>query len=164
VKAVKKREKGKLIAKWTIEKYANAYEYKYGKPYEISSFKKNLLLNEGINAMWTLIAGGSETAYNATNARLGVGDSSTAEDASQTGLLGTNQYFKSLDAGYPQYGTNQKYVARATFGGTEANFTWNEFTIDNGSTANKNMNRKVSAQGTKTSGQTWVLTLEITLS
>lgn len=130
-----------------------------------SAFEGNLLLNEGINALWTLVAGGSETAFNNANARLGVGDSSTAEAATQTDLqAATNKTYKAMDASYPTYGTSQKITFRSTFGSGDANYAWNEFTVDNGSVALKNLNRKVSAQGTKTSGQTWQLSLDITLS
>ncbi len=125
----------------------------------------NMLLNEGINALWTLAAGGSETAYNNANAELGVGDSSAAEAATQTDLqAASNKLFKAMDASYPTYGTSQKITFRATFTGSEANFAWNEFSVRNGNAANKNLNRKVSSQGTKTSGQTWQVTLDITLS
>lgn len=125
----------------------------------------NLLLNEGINAVWTLVAGGSETAYNNANAEIGVGDSSSAEAATQTDLqAATNKLFKAMDASFPTYGTSQKITFRATFGSSEANYAWQEFSVRNGNTANKNLNRKVSNQGTKTSGQTWQVTVEITLS
>ncbi len=143
-----------LIEKYGIESYI-------GK----ESIEGNLLLNEGINSIWTLVAGGSETAFNNANARLGVGDSNTAEAASQTDLqASTNKLFKAMDASYPTYGTSQKITFRSTFGSSEANYAWQEFSVDNGSTPLKNLNRKVSAQGTKTSGQTWQLTLDITLS
>jgi hypothetical protein len=46
-----------------------------------------------------------------------------------------------------------------------ANFTWNEFVVGNGgSDAAMHLNRKVSPQGTKVSGQTWVATVIISLS
>lgn len=125
----------------------------------------NLLLNEGINAIWTLVAGGSETAYNNANAEIGVGDSTTAEAATQTDLqAASNKLFKAMDASFPTYGTSQKITFRATFGSSEANHGWKEFSVRNGNSANKNLNRKVSDQGTKTSGQTWQVTVEITLS
>jgi len=136
-----------------------------GKHLGRTSILGNLLLNEGINALWTLAAGGSETAYNNANAELVVGDSSSAEAATQTDLqAATNKLFKAMDTGYPTYGTAQKITFRSSFAGGDANYAWNEFSVRNGNTANKNLNRKVSAQGTKTSGQTWQLTLEITLS
>jgi len=131
----------------------------------LSEFEKNVFLNEGINAIWTLVCGGTETPFNNTNSYIGVGNSTTAENPTQTGLLGTSKYYKGMDAGYPTFGTDQKAVWRATFGGTEANFAWNEFTVANGnSDAAKNLNRKVSPQGTKQSGQTWILSITLSLS
>lgn len=125
----------------------------------------NLLLNEGINEIWTLVAGGSATAFNNANSYLAVGNSATAAAATQTGLQGASQLYKAMDASYPTYGTSQKITFRSTYGSSDANFAWEEFTVANGGTdADVNMNRKVSSQGTKTSGQTWQLTLEITLS
>lgn len=133
--------------------------------YSASLIDGNILLNEGINAIWTLSCGGSETAFNNANARLGVGDSAAAEAATQTDLqAGSNKLYKAMDVGYPTFGTLQKGTWKATFGSAEANYAWNEFSVDNGAAALKNLNRKVSAQGTKTAGQTWALTLDITIS
>lgn len=129
-------------------------------------FQGNLLLNEGINELWTLVAGGSATAFSNANAYLAVGDSTTAESASQTDLqAASNKLYKAMDASYPTYGSSQKITFRSTFGSSDANFSWQEFSVANGSSGTaKNLNRKVSNQGTKVSGQTWVLTLDITLS
>lgn len=132
------------------------------KPYKVLSHKHNLLLNEGINALWTLVCGGAETAYSNANARIGVGDSATAALATQTGLLGTAAY-AGMDGGFPTYGTLQKAVFQASFGDAVANFVWNEWSVDNGNAANKNLNRKVENNGTKTSG-TWVFQVSITIS
>lgn len=136
--------------------------YALFQPYEVIEREHNVLLNEGINAMWTLICGGSETAYNNTNARIGVGDSATAAVATQTGLLGTTA-FHAVDTSYPTYGTSQAVVFKSSFGDSEANFHWQEWTVDNGASANKNMNRKVEDLGTKSSG-TWSLQVTITIS
>jgi hypothetical protein len=128
-------------------------------------FEGNIFLNEGINLIWTLVCGGTGTPFNNANSYLGVGDGTTAEDASQTGLQGTNKLYKNVDSGYPTYGTDQKAVWRATFGGTEANFAWNEFTVANGSSDTAiNINRKVVSKGTKPSGQTWILTATLSIS
>ena len=128
-------------------------------------FTGNVMLNEGINELWTLVCSSSGTLFDNSNAYLGVGDGTTAEDATQTGLVGTNKLYKAMDASYPTYGTSQKATWRATFEGSDANFDWQEFTVANGSDDSaKNLNRKVSDQGTKTSGQQWQLSLEITLS
>jgi hypothetical protein len=153
-------------AVWTIRKFASKEDYIKGNFYEESIIKGNILLNEGINTIWTLVAGGSATSFNSSNSYLGVGDSTTSESPTQTGLQATtNKLYKAVDSGYPTYGTNQKITFRATFNGSEANFAWNEFTVANGNSDSAvNLNRKVSSQGTKVSGQIWELTLEIELS
>jgi len=173
------------IAIWTIEKFEfdpeilleaealmragaplSLVKQKYGGYKGQSVINGNMLLNEGINELWTLGAGGGGTAFNNANSYLAVGDSSTAESASQTDLqAATNKLYKAMDATFPTYGTSQKITFRSTFASGDANYAWNEFSACNGSSGTgKNLNRKVSAQGTKTSGQSWQLTLDITLS
>jgi hypothetical protein len=180
---VKAKESLKFRPKWTIVKFRSKYQEKmdelhhllhvkgmsveavkdFGyKPYETLSFEGNVALDEGVNALWTLVCGGSETAYNNANARIGVGDSSTAESQSQTGLQGSNKFWKGMDTGYPTFGTARKATWRATFGSTEANFAWNEITVVNAADdSGKNLNRKVQSMGTKASGSVWIATLEI---
>jgi hypothetical protein len=131
----------------------------------VEEFEGNVALNEGLQALIDLIAGtGTQTPWNAANARLGVGDSNAAENPSQTGLQGTNKAFKGMDSGYPVR-TDQTCEWRATFGPTEANFSWQEFTVVNAADdSGKNLNRKVADKGTKVSGETWTLSLQITFS
>ena len=149
---------------WLIRKYANDADFARGEAFEEVPIDGNMLLNAGITALLTLGIGGSETAYNNANARIGVGDSSAAESASQTALqAATNKLLKAMSATYPQVAA-QSFTFRAAFTGAEANFAWQEFVIDNGAGAAKTLNRKVSNQGTKTSGQTWTLDVVITLS
>jgi len=128
-------------------------------------FEANVALNEGLQALIDIIAGtGSETAWNNANAYLGVGDSNASENASQTGLQGTNKTYKAMDATYPQR-TNQTCEWRSTFGSGDANYSWQEFTVCNSnSDAGKNLNRKIADKGTKASGETWTLSLQITFS
>lgn len=151
---------------WRIRKFANDDAYSADNPYEVSRFAGNLLLNEGINELLTLACGTGATKFDNANAYIGVGDSNTAAAASQTGLqASTNKTYKAMDTSYPTYGTNQKVTFKSTFGSSDANHAWEEFTVANGnSDSAKNLNRKVSRQGTKSAGQTWELTLEITLS
>lgn len=173
-------EKLTYRAKWQVLKFnrdINEYRRPDGsidyerffaenEPYETLEFEGNLLLNNGINQMWLLVTGSGGTAYNSTNSYLGVGDGTTAASASQTGLQGSNRYFKGMDSGYPSVsGTTCTW--QATFGGTEANFAWNEAGVANGSnppTTGVLLNRLVQSMGTKQSGQTWTLRLSITLS
>jgi hypothetical protein len=122
-------------------------------------------LNSGINELWTILCSSGGTKFDNTNAQLGVGDSNTAEAATQTDLQATtNKAYVGMMSGYPTYGTNQMATWKASFDANTANYAWNEFVVRNGATALKCLNRKVSAQGTKTSGQVWELTLQITLS
>jgi len=151
--------------KWIIRRYADDGAFAADQPYDVSEIDGNLLLNEGIGEMLDLLIGaGSPTTFSNANARLGVGDSSTAESAAQTDLqAATNKTYKAMAASYPSR-TAQTVTWRAVFGGTDANYAWAEFCVDNGSTALKTLNRKVSAQGTKASGQTWTLDLQITIA
>lgn len=151
---------------WTVTKFEDDGAFERGEHYEKNVINGNLLLNEGITEFLSLLTGGSATAFSNANARLGVGDSTTAAAAAQTALqASTNKLYKAMEAGYPAV-TNQSVNFRSVFGSSEANFAWEEFSVMNGAdeTTAKNLNRKVSAQGTKASGQTWQLDLTITFS
>jgi len=156
------KEQATHKTKWIIEKFADE---KATSPYEVSVIHGNILVNAGINLMWDLVCGAGGTAFSQANSYMGVGDSSTAVDASQTNLqASTNKVRVSVNAGSPTTGTAQKAVWIADFGASDANFAWEEFAIFNASTAGTMLNRKVDTQGVKVSGQVWRLTLEITLS
>jgi hypothetical protein len=135
----------------------------------------NLLLNEGIQRLEDLLIGAGGTTYANANAYIGVGDTNTAESASQTELQATanaaNRFYKAMNATYPQR-TNQTVDWQSDFTTSEANFAWAEWTIAAGATSasgsgflvgTTNLNRKVSALGTKTTG-TWTLTGSVTIS
>jgi hypothetical protein len=164
-------DKVNYFTRWAIAKHKNCEACgpkaacNHNPAYEVVKFDMNMLLNAGINVLWTLVCSSSGTKFDNTNAYLGVGDSSTAESAAHTDLqAATNKLRKAMDATYPTYGTSQKATWKSTFGGSDANYAWNEFGVFNASTSGTMLNRKVSAQGTKTSGQTWELTLDVTLS
>ena len=125
----------------------------------------NVFLNEGIEYIWKAVAGVSGlTPFDEANSHIGVGDGTTSEDPSQTGLTGSNKYYKKVDSGYPKI-EGTKIVFRATFGPDEANFDWNEWTVANGPGDDYvNLNRKVESLGTKFQGTTWVLTVELSIS
>jgi len=147
----------------SIEEAVNLFGHRYlGR----EAFKGNVALNEGLQLLADIIAGIDTTSnkWDNSNAYLGVGDSSTAEDASQTGLQGTNKTFKGMDDGYPSR-SGQTLEWRATFESGDANHDWKEFTVVNASDDNgTNLNRKVADKGTKSSGETWTLSLQITFS
>lgn len=146
--------------KWTIEKYNSEM-----KLYDVEQIEGNLLLNEGISSLLTLLIGGSETPFNNTNAYIGVGDGTTEAASNQTGLLGENKSYAPMDATFPQVSGNT-VTFRSTFGPTAGNHAWREFTVSNGnSDTAKNLNRKVeTAQRFKVEPDTWVIQLQVTLS
>lgn len=125
----------------------------------------NVALNEGLQEVLLLITGAGGTAYNQTNTYIGVGESSTnPTDPTLTGLQGSTKTFKQCDASYPTR-ASQTVTWRGVFGSSDANNAWEEFTVVNASTdTGKNLNRKCSSKGTKSSGETWTLDIAITLS
>lgn len=164
----------KMIEKavWTIRKFhgdRDVYDAwmrgeEGNEPYEVSEIEGNVLLNEGIAELHLLLTGGAGTHYGNANAYLGVGNSSTVEQATDTGLLGGSTEFQPMEATYPTY-ASQVTTWRAVYGSTEANFAWEEYTVVNASSdAGDNLNRKTESEGTKTAGQTWTLDLAITWS
>jgi len=145
----------------------------------VKEVEGNLLLNEGIQRMMdmTMIATvtSNQTASNPwsnANAFLGVGDSSTAEAATQTELqAATNRFYKAMNATYPSR-SSQTSSFQSDFTTAEANYAWAEWAIAAGATTasgsgfttgTTNLNRKVASLGTKSTG-TWTLTGQVTFS
>ncbi|MGH2612817.1 MAG: hypothetical protein ACRDFB_07180 [Rhabdochlamydiaceae bacterium] len=165
VQGISLHDSGHWKAQWKIRKFKDDESFARRETYEEVEFEPNLLANAGINALLTLLAGGGGTAFNNTNAYLGVGDSSTAATATQTDLqAATNKLRVAMNASYPIYGTSQQIVFQSNFGSSQGNYAWEEFGTFNASTSGTMLNRLVSSQGTKISGQTWQLTLTVTLS
>lgn len=139
--------------------------HKLFKPYEVIEGEGNCLLNTGIDEMWDLITGavsGADHIYDNSHAQIGVGDSNTAADATQTDLQAvTNKTYKGMEAGYPT-SSSQKATFKSSFGSSEANYAWEEWVVKQ-STSSICLNRKVDSLGTKSSG-TWTLEVTITLS
>lgn len=145
----------------------------------IEEVEGNLLLNEGIQRLedLTMIATvlTNQTAANAwgsTNAFVGVGDSSTAEAATQTDLqAATNHFYKGMNATFPSR-SSQTVSFQSDFTTSEANYAWAEWSVAAGATSasgsgfligTTNLNRKVASLGTKSTG-TWTLTAQVTFS
>jgi hypothetical protein len=122
------------------------------------------LTNAGRNFIAaSIIQDGPPTPFNNANAHIGVGDSSTAFAATQTDLqASTNKVRVGMDTGYPIINVNVLGF-QATFGTSVGNFTWNEWATFNASTAGVMFNRKVENNGTKTPGQIWVFSTQLTI-
>ena len=142
------------------------------KPYEVMEAEGNLLLYGGASAMWELFIGTANVgAFNATNAQIVVGDSTTAEAATQTDLqAATNKTYVGMDATYPSHtdGTaiaNRDCVFKSSFTDPQADYHWQEWIvrIGSGTASPRALNRKVQDFGTKVSG-TWSLQVTLTLA
>lgn len=119
------------------------------------------LTNAGRNEITNFIAG-LGTAFTAANARLGVGDSTTAFANTQTDLQAATNKLRKLVSGAPGVATNVlTYIA--SFASGDANYSWQEFGLFNASSAGTMLTRVVSNQGTKVSGQVWELTYTQTI-
>ena len=168
---MKKQELANWLCRYRLSKYHEDIESFRGredefhqlfKPYEVIEGEGNCLLNSGIDEIWDLVTGASANHYDNTNARIGVGDSNTAANATQTDLqAATNKTYKGMETGYPT-STTQKVTFKASFGSSEANYAWEEWVVKH-STSAICLNRKVESLGTKSTG-TWTLEVEISLS
>lgn len=159
---------------WRIARWASEEDRRVNRTYteaealalfgaaQLTEIEGNILLNEGMNQLWTILCSSGGTKYDNTNAQCGTGTSATGETAADSAL--TAAVWKGMMTSFPTYGTANKATWKSEFLSAEANQAWNEFAVRNGSGADLMLNRKVSAQGTKTAGQVWELTLEITLS
>jgi hypothetical protein len=134
------------------------------RPYETIQGDYNAMVDVGINLALGLLIGSGSTHYDNTNGYLGVGDSATAWNTTQTDLVAsTNKLRKGMKATYPQVGT-KKVTFQSDFLTGEANWVWNEWAIFNAASGTTSiLSRKVENLGTKASG-TWTLTVDFSLS
>lgn len=134
-----------------------------GNLYEVVESAPNLFLTSGINLLLTLGVGGGGTPWNAANARLCVGDSTTAAAAGQTDLqAATNKYRQVVD-GAPAVSSNQVTFV-ATFPQGVANFAWREVAVANAASGGTCWNRTVTDLGTKSSAASWVLSWTLSIN
>lgn len=156
---------GRLFVKTRVivKKFESDDALAQGKAYEIGVSEGNVAINNGIQIALDQIINVSTQPYWAGNSLVGVGNDSTAEAATQSGLIGASQAWAGMDATYPSRSA-QTVSWQGSFPAAVANFAWNEFTVINTSSSVRSLIRRVSAQGTKTSGQVWQLTLQITMS
>lgn len=154
-------------AHWTIERWDSKEAQVAGKPpYSVSEIEGNVLLTEGAAQIWNVLIGGAAATgyFNATTAFLGVGGSALpAAAAAQTELYGVSTMYKGMTETYPSVAGSSVLQFKSEFASAEGNFAWEEFTVRHSGTQ-KNLNRLVSAQGTKQSGQVWTLTLSLSLA
>lgn len=145
--------------------YWEQYWLQNQTPYETIVVDGNLMVTAGITLLWTLLIGGGGTAFTNGNARLGVGNSNTAEAIGQVDLQGGSLLRKAMNATFPSVAA-AVITFQSTFSTAEANFTWLEVGTFNSASGATMLNRKVpvGGLGTKASGASWTLTETITLS
>ena len=110
------------------------------------------------------LMGDTFTNYNNTNARLGVGDSSTAFADTQTDLqAATNKLRKAMEATFPTRSVRE-ITWKSSFGASEANWAWLENGVFNAASAGEMLARDVENLGTKASPAVWVFTKKGTIT
>ena len=150
--------------------YAFAMVEKYhgdntdGEPYEVIKSEPNLLTDGGGDYILDRIIGaGAATVFNNANSRLCVGNGTTTPAAGDTDLSGASKLRKAMDATFPSR-TSHTVTFKSTFATTDANFAWNEWGISNSAAGAILMNHSLKSFGTKTSSDTWVLTVTVTVT
>lgn len=164
---------------WRCDTTVTKYWVGETEPYEVLEIPGNLLMYGGASNQWqTLIGAGTTTAgqaltyFNNANAAIGVGDSATAEAATQNNLqAATNRLRVGMDATYPQHtdgvtAGSATITFRSTFSAAQANFTWNEWGLFNSPTdgVGRMLNRRVQSLGLKSNSSSWTIALSLTLS
>lgn len=143
------------------------------KSFHTTEVVGNLITNAGWTRLMNLLTNqGATQALDATHARIGAGNSSTAEAYTDTDLVAAagsaNRWFQ-LVSGAGSLGT-RTLAFSASFASADGNFAWNEFGLDFGTASGNTVtaplfNRKAGiAQGTKASGQVWTVTATITFT
>lgn len=165
-------------ASWKVEKFRGHVpkgQSHLHTPYDVVEGEGNMLVIGGVSALWNRLITADASIAGAVdpfdaNAAIGVGDSTTAEAATQTALQASpNVHYEVLDAA-PTHTDSTSLVAAqtvtfiATFETGDANFAWNEWGVFNAVTPGRMLNRKVVALGTKTNADSWVFTVTITIS
>lgn len=143
------------------------------RPYASTCLVGNLITNAGWTRLMNLLTNqGATQALDATHARIGVGNSNTAEAYADTDLgaaAGSSNRWFQLVSGAGSLGT-RTLAFSASFGTADGNFAWNEFGLDFGTASGNTVtaplfNHKAGiAQGTKASGQTWTATATLTFT
>lgn len=120
------------------------------------------LTTAGRNHIAGILIGEALTDFNNANAYLGIGDGVTAFNAAQTDLQGSSKSRKPMEATFPSRATNVLSL-RAVWDTASGNHAWEEWGSFNASSSGTMLNRKLETLGTKTSAQTWQLSVSLTL-
>lgn len=149
------------------------------RPYEEIVSKSNLITRVGWQRIIALMLGsssGGTAGWGSANCRIGVGTATQAAVVTDTDLIaatGPTGRFWQLVTGTGVTGTGTAGVGArlsftAIFGTGDANIHWQEWGIDQGTVGSGTgavtgvlLNRAVTDQSTKVSGQTWTATANL---
>jgi len=163
---------------WKVEKYDDTPSALVlagqATPTEVIEREGNLLVYGGADVLWQGLIGSLSTAqhFDNGNALIGVGNSTVAAAATQTGLQASsgNRWYGAMSTGYPSHSTgtgstsNADVSFRAVASTADANFAWQEWGIFNSTSGGRMLNRRVESLGTKTASATWTFTVKLSLS
>lgn len=159
------RERMTIGGVWVVEKYASEEDHLRGRLLCPPARFTNILVTVGLQALGRLLTNqGAVTPFSNANAHIGVGNSNSAAAVGQTDLQGASKFRQAMAATYPTDPTGGVWVFRSVFAAGDANFAWEEFGTFNAAAAGIMLNRAVSAQGTKVTGQVWTATATITVT
>lgn len=119
------------------------------------------LTTAGKSLIAARLVGTGANAVDTTNGYLGVGDSNTAFAVGQTDLQAASNKLRKQLTSSSASAADMTFVA--TFGSSDANFAWAEFGVFNASSSGTMLCRKVASHGTKASGDSWTLTVVVTV-
>jgi hypothetical protein len=121
------------------------------------------LTNTGKEIIAKALMGDAITEFDHDNAYLGVGDSDTAFNATQTDLQGANKKRVGMETSFPSRSTTA-ITWKSSFGADDGNWNWKENAVFNAASAGEMLARDVEDLGTKVQGAVWVLTKEGTIT
>lgn len=121
------------------------------------------LTNAGRDHIATTLIGEAVTSFASGNAHIGVGNGTVTFVASHTDLQGASKFRQAMETSYPTRATNV-LTFRSLYATGNANFAWDEWGVFNAAATGTMLNRKVEVLGTKTSAQSWQLTVDLTVT
>lgn len=140
----------------------------FRQPVDLAYAEGNLVTTAGAGKLWKLgVNQGAQQAWDATHARLGVGNGSTAAAAADTDFSGASKWWQIVDGAGTQ--TTNALAFTATHPTGQSNFVWNEYGMDTGTASGATVtavlfNHAVVNLGTKTSAAAWAFTVTFTLT
>lgn len=144
-------DRGRVIGQYTLELFdVTKSGIRAPTPHEVLRFN-NLLTNAGAQLVEDLLIGAGGTVFSNANAYIGVGNGTTAVSAAHTDLQGASKTRKAMNATFPSR-SSQTLTFKATFGTSDANYSWEEMAAFNASSAGTMLSRAlVTSPFTKTS-------------